>query len=121
MYHTVPVVLFAWFRWLEAGFERMLVEVLNCGGDVDTTGAIAGAMAGASFGVSAIPKEWREGIADWPLSRALLHDYVDCLNEDREAPGIFPLFSFFRNLLFLIIVLGHGLLRLVPCSVRKFR
>ncbi len=39
-------------------FERCLVEVVNRGGDADTTGAIAGMLAGACYGREAIPARW---------------------------------------------------------------
>lgn len=40
------------------GFERCLVDVVNRGGDADTTGAIAGMLAGALYGIDAIPQRW---------------------------------------------------------------
>ena len=40
------------------GFEDCLVDVVNRGGDADTTGAIAGMLAGALWGLEAIPKRW---------------------------------------------------------------
>jgi len=39
-------------------FEECLIATVNQGGDADTTGAIAGAIAGAYYGPDAIPKEW---------------------------------------------------------------
>lgn len=39
-------------------FEDALVDVVNRGGDADTTGAIAGTVAGALYGVGGIPKRW---------------------------------------------------------------
>lgn len=49
-------------------FEEALIEAVNLGGDADTAGAILGAMAGASYGLKAIPERWlsrlqnREGL-----------------------------------------------------------
>ena len=40
------------------GFEDCLVDVVNRGGDADTTGAIAGMLAGAIYGLEAIPARW---------------------------------------------------------------
>ncbi len=42
-----------------ATFEDCLIRVVNQGGDADTTGAIAGAIAGAHYGLEAIPRRWR--------------------------------------------------------------
>jgi ADP-ribosylglycohydrolase len=44
--------------------EDALIEVVNLGGDADTTGAILGAMAGALHGENAIPKTWLEGLCN---------------------------------------------------------
>ncbi len=41
-----------------AEFEECLVGVVNQGGDADTTGAIAGMIAGAFYGLDAIPRKW---------------------------------------------------------------
>ncbi len=40
------------------GFENCLVDVVNRGGDSDTTGAIAGMLCGALYGVEALPPRW---------------------------------------------------------------
>jgi ADP-ribosyl-[dinitrogen reductase] hydrolase len=40
------------------GFEACLVDVVNRGGDADTTGAIAGMIAGALYGRAALPARW---------------------------------------------------------------
>ena len=39
-------------------FESALVDVVNRGGDADTTGAILGMISGALYGVGSIPKRW---------------------------------------------------------------
>jgi ADP-ribosyl-[dinitrogen reductase] hydrolase len=39
-------------------FEECVVAVVNQGGDADTTGAIAGAIAGAYYGPGALPRRW---------------------------------------------------------------
>ena len=43
-----------------SSFEGALVEIVNRGGDCDTVGAVAGALAGARYGASAIPARWFE-------------------------------------------------------------
>jgi ADP-ribosyl-[dinitrogen reductase] hydrolase len=48
---------------LETGdFESCLIDVTNRGGDADTTGAIAGMLAGALYGLEAIPLRWRKAL-----------------------------------------------------------
>lgn len=43
-------------------FEDCLVHTVNQGGDADTTGAIAGMIAGAVYGPRTIPGRWRKAI-----------------------------------------------------------
>lgn len=43
-------------------FEDCLIDVVNRGGDADTTGAIAGMLAGARYGLSDIPRRWLRGV-----------------------------------------------------------
>ncbi len=45
------------------------------GGDTDTIAAIAGGLLGASYGASAVPKEWHQVLHGWPDLRS------DCLVE----------------------------------------
>ena len=44
------------------GVEEAIVTAVNRGGDADTIGAIAGAVAGARFGVSGLPDRWLAAI-----------------------------------------------------------
>ena len=46
------------FYFLTDSFRNCLIEVVNQGGDADTTGAIAGMLAGATYGVKEIPAAW---------------------------------------------------------------
>ena len=39
-------------------FEACLVDVVNRGGDADTTGAIVGMLAGARYGLAGLPERW---------------------------------------------------------------
>ncbi len=54
---TLQTVLHHFFT--TGSFEECLVATVNQGGDADTTGAIAGAIAGAHYGPDAIPRRWR--------------------------------------------------------------
>jgi len=53
---TIQTVLHGYFR--TDNFRSCLIEVVNHGGDADTTGAIAGMLAGATYGYAALPEEW---------------------------------------------------------------
>ena len=46
-------------------FREAVLRAVNLGDDADTTGAVCGQLAGAYWGESGIPREWREGLA-WP-------------------------------------------------------
>jgi ADP-ribosyl-[dinitrogen reductase] hydrolase len=43
-------------------FEHCLVDVVNRGGDADTTGAIAGMLAGAMYGRAVLPARWLKAL-----------------------------------------------------------
>jgi len=53
---TVQTVLHYFFR--SDGFESCVIQVVNRGDDADTTGALAGMLSGAAFGVENIPNYW---------------------------------------------------------------
>lgn len=57
---TMQTVLHHFFH--TDSFERCVVETVNRGEDADTTGAIAGMLAGALYGVEAIPARWLDRI-----------------------------------------------------------
>jgi ADP-ribosyl-[dinitrogen reductase] hydrolase len=54
--HTMQTVFEGFFN--TGSFEDCLVRVVNRGGDADTSGAIAGQLAGALYGVQGIPVRW---------------------------------------------------------------
>ncbi|MDR2260481.1 MAG: ADP-ribosyl-[dinitrogen reductase] hydrolase [Azoarcus sp.] len=58
--HTLIAVFQAFFT--ASSFEGCLVDVINRGGDADTTGAIAGALAGAWYGMETIPPRWTKAL-----------------------------------------------------------
>lgn len=53
---TVQTVFDGFFN--TGSFEECLVRVINRGGDADTSGALAGQLAGALYGVQGIPPRW---------------------------------------------------------------
>jgi poly(ADP-ribose) glycohydrolase ARH3 len=62
---------------LTESFRDTVVVAVNCGGDTDTIGAMAGALAGAYYGYAQIPDEWLEPLENGPKGR----DYVILLAE----------------------------------------
>jgi len=55
---TLRIAFAAAFR--HDAFEPAVVFAVNLGGDADTNGAVAGALAGARFGAGGIPQRWLE-------------------------------------------------------------
>jgi ADP-ribosyl-[dinitrogen reductase] hydrolase len=126
IYHTVPLALYCWLH-APGDFRGAVEEVLALGGDTDTTGAIVGALAGATVGAGGIPAEWVEGLLEWPRSVAWLRALAARLAEQFPGPGVAarppaggrPLPLLWpglvpRNVLFAAVVLLHALRRTLP-------
>ncbi|MBX7254878.1 MAG: ADP-ribosylglycohydrolase family protein [Candidatus Hydrogenedentes bacterium] len=112
--HTVPVCLHAWFR-NPSDYRQAVGDVIACGGDSDTTGAILGAIVGAAVGVDGIPVDWVRGIADWPRTVGWMNLLAEALASERTIPPeLSPVAVLLRNAIFLAIVLTHGVRRLLP-------
>jgi ADP-ribosyl-[dinitrogen reductase] hydrolase len=45
--------------------EGAILSAINLGGDADTVGACCGALAGACWGIGAIPERWRRELEDY--------------------------------------------------------
>jgi ADP-ribosyl-[dinitrogen reductase] hydrolase len=56
---------------------------VRCGGDTDTIGAMAGAIAAARAGASAIPSGWLEALEEGPKGRS----HVEMLAERLAVAG----------------------------------
>jgi hypothetical protein len=119
MYHTVPAVIHAWLINPE-DFQKALLDIVNCGGDTDTTGAILGAVVGSAVGKEGIPGKWIDDLIEWPRTPAwmesLAHQLADTVSTSRsEKPIRLPVLGVvFRNVLFMLVVLFHGFRRLFP-------
>lgn len=118
--HTVPMAIFCWLRH-SGNFKASIEEVIYLGGDTDTTGAIVGAIAGATVGSSGITPDLLGGIVDWPRSvkwirqlSAKLSQHMDNKDEKSAALGLFWPGLILRNIFFTLIVLLHGFRRLFP-------
>ncbi len=117
--HTVPVAIHAWLAH-RGDFAAAIRAIITCGGDTDTTAAITGAIAGTETGIDGIPAAWRAGYVDAPRTLAWITRLGERLNEMKQtgkrldplplAWWAIPL----RNAMFLIIVLAHGVRRMLP-------
>lgn len=77
--HSLEAALWAFSR--SSTFAEGCLLAANLGDDADTTGAVYGQLAGAYYGMEAIPRAWREKIA----RRELIEEYAERLLESR--PG----------------------------------
>jgi len=118
IYHTVPAVIHAWLRHPN-DFRTALLDILACGGDTDTTGAILGGIIGARVGVEGIPRKWIDGIFEFPETVGFMQTvarqvYQTSLGDAMNAANAaFPLLLI-RNMFFAAVVLLHGFRRLLP-------
>ena len=62
-------------------FRQAVLKAVNLGDDADTTGAVCGQLAGAYWGESGIPPEWRDGLA----RRDMIEGVLTGLLADRET------------------------------------
>jgi len=74
---TVQTVFDGFFH--TGNFEDCLVRVVNRGGDADTTGALAGQLAGAMYGVQGIPNRWLKNL-DPKITAAIYSQTPKLLN-----------------------------------------
>ena len=65
-----------WSFYHTENFEEAVLKAVNLGYDADTTGAIAGQVAGAYYGVNNIPRKWINKLA----KKKLIFDLVDKLH-----------------------------------------
>lgn len=119
VYHTVPVVLHAWFRH-PRDYAAAVRAVIECGGDTDSTAAIVGGIVGAAVGIEGIPPEWINSMIEWPrtmkwIERLAMDLEATIANNKSGKPPRLPTTGVLaRNAVFLTVVLAHGFRRLAP-------
>ncbi len=64
--HTLQTA--AWAILTTDSYSEAVIQAANLGNDADTGAAVTGAVAGAVYGLQAIPSEWRAQLhGEWPL------------------------------------------------------
>ena len=117
--HTLPMAIHAWLA-SPSDYRVAVTSIIQCGGDADTTAAIVGGIVGAGVGEEGIPKEWIEGLWEWPRDvewmRTLGIGLAGSIDDDASVtvPGVNSAVLLLRNALFLTVVLFHGFRRLAP-------
>jgi len=69
--HTIESSL--WGLLNTHSFEEAIIQVINLGADADTAGSVTGALAGAAYGLAAIPQDWVSALhGEWPLTSGII-------------------------------------------------
>lgn len=76
--HTLEAAL--WCFYNTTTFEDGLIKAVNLGDDSDTTGAVFGQLAGAYYGIAAIPQRWLDKI----VKSDIIISVADKLYEKRK-------------------------------------
>lgn len=119
VYHTVPVAIHAWLS-NQKDFSKAVTQIIECGGDADSTAAIVGGIVGARVGKEGIPKDLLENLFEWPRSTKWLENLAielsNSLNSNQPRKPIkLPFYQvLLRNIFFIVIILLHGVRRLFP-------
>ena len=72
-----------WALLGHADFEEAVVAAVNLGGDADTQGVVTGALAGALYGLEAIPRRWLDSLAGCDDLAALADDLLAAAEHKR--------------------------------------
>ncbi len=117
--HTVPIAIHCWLSH-QGDLRRAVDAAVRCGGDTDTTAAIAGGIVGAGVGPGGVPVDWLAGLLGWPRTVAWMEELgVRAAKAARSgAAGVAPTYAWYgtwpRNMALLGVVLAHGARRLLP-------
>lgn len=81
--HTLEAVV--WGLLSTSSFEECLIQIINLGNDADTSASIAGAIAGAAFGIHKIPEHWMNKIrGEFPVNSNIFWSAVDFIRLSDE-------------------------------------
>lgn len=69
-HESVPTAIYA--AAVHSNIEEVVTFAVKCGGDADTIGAMAGAIAGARHGADAIPPRWLEALEEGDRGRSFV-------------------------------------------------
>lgn len=125
MYHTVPSVIHAWLSF-KGDFRRSIIEMIECGGDTDTTAAILGGILGVSVTVEGIPEDLKNNIYLFPYSMKYIEDISQELgsgsrgNSEIQVKEPFWGLSLCRNLIFIPVIIFYVIRRMLPFALFSF-
>lgn len=85
--HTLESAV--WGLLTTSNFEEAVIQVANLGADADTSAAVAGALAGAAYGLSGIPHRWVEMLrGEWPLRSGKILRATDFITLAESLSGL---------------------------------
>jgi ADP-ribosylglycohydrolase len=73
--HTLTASL--WGLLTTTDYRECVLKAVNLGGDTDTTGSVAGGLAGIAYGLSSIPPDWLQQLARQPELDQLFNRFAD--------------------------------------------
>lgn len=73
--HTLAASL--WCLLTTASFQECVLKAVTLGGDTDTTGCVAGGLAGVHYGLSAIPERWLHSLTRYDEVELLFRRFAD--------------------------------------------
>lgn len=76
-----------WCLLTTHSFRDCVLKAVNLGGDTDTTGCVAGGLAGVLYGPSAIPDEWLSALPRRRELDELLGQFCNALPDSHAAPA----------------------------------
>lgn len=77
--HTLGAALWCCARHKD--YRGAVLEAVNLGGDADTTGAVAGGLAGVLYGADAIPAEWMQELENPNVVWHIAHRFAEAVLE----------------------------------------
>ena len=75
--HTLEAAMWCLFK--HHNFKDTVLEAVNLGEDTDTTGIVAGSMAGMLYGFDAIPADWVNTLKKIEMIKGLCGKFAECL------------------------------------------
>ncbi|MDE7416153.1 MAG: ADP-ribosylglycohydrolase family protein [Lachnospiraceae bacterium] len=76
--HTLEAAI--WCLLHTDSYESCVLRAVNLGDDTDTTGAVAGGLAGIYYGADSIPQEWQAAVAKREYIKHLCTAFEDCIS-----------------------------------------
>ena len=76
-----------WCLLTTSTFPECVLTAVNLGGDTDTTGCVAGGLAGVAYGVTALPPDWIGQLARKGDVDCLFHEFAELCESTGSKSG----------------------------------